>query len=50
EDVMALYPDADRQRLRLLARQAKKEKQGEKPPKASREIFQMLKTLNDQEF
>ncbi|MCW8349009.1 MULTISPECIES: ribosome biogenesis factor YjgA [Vibrio] len=37
------YPDLDRQRLRQLARQAKKEKSASKPAKAFREIFQMLK-------
>ncbi|CCN37955.1 Putative alpha helix protein [Vibrio nigripulchritudo SO65] len=46
-DVIELYPTADRQRLRQLARQAKKEKQGNKPPKAFREIFQTLKALHD---
>ncbi|WP_165310181.1 ribosome biogenesis factor YjgA [Vibrio ziniensis] len=46
-DAMDLYPDMDRQRLRQLARQAKKEKEGNKPPKASREIFQVLKEHND---
>lgn len=45
EEVMGEYPEADRQRLRQLARQAQKEKGGNKPPKASREIFQILKTL-----
>ncbi|HAS8133963.1 TPA: DUF615 domain-containing protein, partial [Vibrio vulnificus] len=40
-------PDADRQRLRQLARMATKEKQANKPPKAYREIFQILKQLND---
>ncbi len=40
---MEQYPEADRQRLRLLARQASKEKAGNKPPKSSREIFQLLK-------
>ncbi|XAW89330.1 ribosome biogenesis factor YjgA [Vibrio sp. CDRSL-10 TSBA] len=50
EDVMEMYPDADRQRLRQLARQAKKEKQANKAPKASREIFQVLKVLNDQPY
>ncbi len=44
-EVMAEYPDADRQRLRQLARQAQKEKGANKPPKASREIFQILKAL-----
>ena len=47
ETVLELYPEADRQRLRLLARQARKEKEGSKPPKASREIFQVLKEHND---
>ncbi|WP_086981494.1 ribosome biogenesis factor YjgA [Vibrio aphrogenes] len=45
EEVMDEYPEADRQRLRQLARQAQKEKGGNKPPKASREIFQILKAL-----
>lgn len=48
EELMQQYPNADRQRLRQLARQASKEKQAEKAPKASREIFQILKTLNDE--
>ncbi|AAF95677.1 Putative alpha helix protein [Vibrio cholerae] len=43
EVAMEQYPEADRQRLRLLARQASKEKAGNKPPKSSREIFQLLK-------
>lgn len=47
ENVMDLYPDADRQRLRQLARQAQKEKVSNKPPKASREIFQILKELKE---
>ncbi len=49
-EVVDLYPEADRQQLRQLARQAAKEKQSEKPPKAAREIFQILKMLNDEEF
>jgi ribosome-associated protein len=47
EAVLDRYPAADRQRLRQLARQAKKEKQGAKPPKASREIFQLIKELDN---
>ncbi|EGQ8189370.1 ribosome-associated protein [Vibrio cholerae] len=43
EVAMERYPEADRQRLRLLARQATKEKASNKPPKSSREIFQLLK-------
>jgi ribosome-associated protein len=45
EDLMVKYPEADRQRFRQLARQAKKEKESNKPPKAYREIFQVLKDL-----
>ncbi|MFI3274057.1 ribosome biogenesis factor YjgA [Vibrio sp.] len=44
-EVMDMYPEADRQRLRQLARQANKEKSANKPAKASREIFQILKEL-----
>lgn len=43
-DVMDMYPEADRQRLRQLARQANKEKAANKPAKSSREIFQILKS------
>ncbi|CAH0534425.1 hypothetical protein VST7929_02357 [Vibrio stylophorae] len=43
EQAMALYPEMDRQRLRQLARQAKKEQSQNKPPKSAREIFQVLK-------
>ncbi|KGK09372.1 ribosome biogenesis factor YjgA [Vibrio navarrensis] len=48
DEVVELYPAADRQRLRQLARTALKEKQNNKPPKAFREIFQVLKQLNDE--
>ncbi|KLV06393.1 MULTISPECIES: ribosome biogenesis factor YjgA [Photobacterium] len=44
-EIMADHPNADRQRLRQLVRQAKKEKEQEKPAKAYREIFQYLKEL-----
>lgn len=49
-DAMDLYPSADRQRLRQLARQAAKEKASGKPAKAFREIFQVLKALNEEEM
>lgn len=35
EEVMNLWPDADRQQLRSLVRNARKEKAGNKPPKSS---------------
>lgn len=37
------YPQLDRQQLRHLIRSAKKEKEQNKPPKAYREIYQVLK-------
>lgn len=44
-DVIALYPDADRQQLRSMIRNAQKEKAGSKPPKSARQIFQYLREL-----
>jgi ribosome-associated protein len=46
-DVLEAYPSADRQQLRQLARQANKEKKQNKPPRAYREIFQILKALHE---
>lgn len=42
-EVLTAHPQLDRQHLRQLARQAKKQAEQNKPPKASREIFQYLK-------
>ena len=39
------YPDLDIQHLRTLIRNARKEQAENKPPKAYREIFQILKSL-----
>lgn len=39
------HPSADRQQLRNLIRAAQKEKEQNKPSKAYREIYQILKTL-----
>ncbi|MGF1752497.1 ribosome-associated protein [Vibrio makurazakiensis] len=47
-EVMEAHPEADRQRLRQLARQANKEKKANKPAKAFREIFQILKELKEE--
>ncbi|RLM27541.1 hypothetical protein BIY29_02555 [Brenneria alni] len=44
-DILALYPDADRQQLRSLVRNAQKEKAANKPPKSTRQIFQYLREL-----
>ena len=46
-ELIAEYPQLDRQRLRSLVRQARIEKDApNKPPKAYREIFQFLKELS----
>lgn len=45
EAIMQDYPLADRQQLRQLVRQANKELQTQKPPKAARELFQQLRAL-----
>ena len=48
-EVLNLWPDADRQQLRSLIRNAKKEKEGNKPPKSARLIFQYLRELAESE-
>ncbi len=45
EDVINLYPHADRQQLRSMIRNAQKEKAANKPPKSARVIFQYLREL-----
>lgn len=45
EELIALHPQADRQHLRQLVRQAKLEAQREKPPRAARELFRALRGL-----
>ncbi|MDI6978578.1 ribosome biogenesis factor YjgA [Serratia sp. Se-RSBMAAmG] len=44
-EVINLYPEADRQHLRSMIRNAQKEKAANKPPKATRQIFQYLREL-----
>jgi ribosome-associated protein len=44
-ELIEQYPQIDRQHLRSLVRQAKIEKDGNKPPRAYREIYQLLKDL-----
>ena len=44
-ELLARYPDLDAQQLRTLIRNARKEVAESKPPKAYREIFQILKQL-----
>lgn len=44
-DLIAEYPNLDRQHLRNLIRAAQKEKAANKPPKNYREIYQYLKSI-----
>ena len=43
------FPQIDMQHLRTLIRNARKEQAENKPPKAYREIYQILKTLHAEE-
>lgn len=45
-ELLAEHPQLDGQHLRTLIRNARKEQADSKPPKAYREIFQILKDLN----
>nr|WP_314264409.1 ribosome biogenesis factor YjgA [uncultured Moellerella sp.] len=47
EEVVGLFPMTDRQQLRSLVRNAQKEKEAAKPPKAYRQLFQYLKELSE---
>ncbi|HEY8101240.1 MAG TPA: ribosome biogenesis factor YjgA [Burkholderiaceae bacterium] len=44
-DLLAEHPELDAQQMRTLIRNARKEQAASKPPKAYREIFQILKQL-----
>ena len=45
--VLQHFPRADRQRLRKLARQARKEREQGQPPKAARTLFRYLRELQE---
>lgn len=47
QELIDQHPGIDRQHLRSLIRQARIERDANKPPRAYREIFQLLKTLAD---
>ncbi len=47
EAVMRRWPEADRQQLRQLARQGKREAEQGKPPAAGRRLFRYLKELRE---
>ena len=44
-ELLAAHPDADRQHLRQLVRNAHEERKRNKPPRAFRELFRALKAL-----
>lgn len=46
--VLQQFPMADRQRLRKLALQARKEREDKQPPKASRTLFRYLRELQEE--
>jgi ribosome-associated protein len=46
QELIDQHPDIDRQHVRSLIRQARTERDSNKPPKAYREIFQLLKQLS----
>jgi ribosome-associated protein len=48
-DLISRHPDIDRQHLRSLIRQARSERQREKPPRASRELFRLLRATTAEE-
>ncbi|WP_313020574.1 ribosome biogenesis factor YjgA [Atlantibacter hermannii] len=48
-EVLKLWPQADRQQLRSLIRNAKKEKEGNNAPKSARLIFQYLRELAEEQ-
>jgi ribosome-associated protein len=47
-EVLALFPRTDRQHLRKLIRQARKEQETRQPPRASRLLFRYLRELQEQ--
>lgn len=47
-DFLMRYPHADSQQLRTLIRNAQKETAANKPPKSSRELFQLIRQVSEQ--
>lgn len=46
-DILEDYPDADRQHLRQLIRQAQQERDKNKPPASARSLFRYLRELDE---
>ena len=49
DEVCERYPQAERQRLRQLLRQARKEQDLQQPPKSARQLFRYLRELEEVE-
>jgi ribosome-associated protein len=47
DQVISYYPEIDRQHINQLVRAARREKQQDKPPAASRKLFKYLRELED---
>jgi len=47
EEIVSKFPAADRRTLRRLALNARKEREENRPPKASRALFRLLKELSE---
>jgi ribosome-associated protein len=47
EEILKTCPDAERQHLSQLIRQARKEMNSDKPPKASRALFRYLRSVRE---
>lgn len=47
---IAEYPQTDIQQVRTLIRNAKRELEANKPPKSSRELFKLLRTITEQDI
>lgn len=47
DEVCARHPQAERQRLRQLLRQARKERELQQPPKSARQLFRYLRELEE---
>ncbi|WP_319780439.1 ribosome biogenesis factor YjgA [Maridesulfovibrio sp.] len=47
DEILEQHPQADRQRISQLARNARKEKEKSKPPKSARALFKTLRELSE---
>ncbi len=47
QELLTTHPNADVQQIRTLCRNAHKEKQNNKPPKSTRELFKLLREITE---